>query len=153
MAAISSWALAVTLASAIPVAALAPTSDVARVCRQRAIEAHPTQPAGSKHGSAEAQRAYFRDCLSKMDAGPLRLSEAQKSNVLRILGPQGASTLGLSAVSVGGEVPRGAQIKNFPSEVTRLVPELAPYRYFAVENVIAVVRPSSAQVVALIEGR
>jgi hypothetical protein len=88
-----------------------------------------------------------------MDAGPLSLSEAQKSTVLRILGPQGGSTLGLSAVSVGGQVPRGAEIKNFPSEITRLVPELAPYRYFAVENMIAVVRPSSAQVVALIESR
>jgi hypothetical protein len=151
MAGFSSLMVLVALASVTP--ALAPTSDVAKACRLRAIEAHPTQPAGSAHGSAQAQREYFRNCLSQMDARPLALGDSQRTDVLRALGPQGSSTLGLSAVSVGSQVPRGVEIKNFPRELTRRMPELAPYRYFAVENMIAVVRPSTSQVIMLIDGR
>ena len=55
----------VGLASTAPVAAAAPSADVARKCRQLAILAHPTQPAGSAQGSAQAQRSYFQDCVVK----------------------------------------------------------------------------------------
>jgi Protein of unknown function (DUF1236) len=151
MATLSSWAVLFTLATAAPVWALAPTSDVAKACRQRAVEAHPTQLAGSKHGSAEFQIAYFRNCLSKMDEGPLLLSDAQKSTVLRILGTPRTSALGLGTVSVGAEVPHSIEVKNFPSDLTKRVPELAPYRYFPMQDRIAVVRPSSSQVIMLID--
>jgi hypothetical protein len=33
----------------------------------------------------------------------------------------------------------------FPRELLQLVPEMAPYRYFTVEGIIAVVRPSSCE--------
>jgi hypothetical protein len=39
------------------------TAELAKKCR--ALAAHPTQPAGSKHGTEQAQRNYFRDCVDK----------------------------------------------------------------------------------------
>ena len=54
---------------------------------------------------------------------------------------------------IGAKVPRNVEVRNFPKELLKRVPELAPYRYFSVEDMIAVVRPSSSQVIMLIEGR
>jgi hypothetical protein len=55
----------VGLVSTAPAMAAAPGADVARKCRQLAIQAHPTQPAGTTQGSAQAQRGYFQDCVAK----------------------------------------------------------------------------------------
>jgi hypothetical protein len=41
------------------------TAEVAKKCRAFAIKAHPPVVAGSKTGSEQAQRAYFRDCVAK----------------------------------------------------------------------------------------
>jgi hypothetical protein len=60
-------------------AAMAPAAEpasaldaaLARKCREMAIAAHPTQPAGSSSGHAAAQREYFNKCVAnegKMDA-------------------------------------------------------------------------------------
>ena len=57
------WIVGLTVTA--PVMAAAPTADVARKCRQLAILTHPTQPAGSPQGSAQAQRKYFQDCVAK----------------------------------------------------------------------------------------
>jgi Transglycosylase SLT domain len=46
--------------------AAAPSAEIAKLCRQRAIKAHPTQPPGSKQGHAQAQRDSFRDCVATM---------------------------------------------------------------------------------------
>ncbi len=45
--------------------ACALTAEVAKKCRALAIKAHPPVVAGSKIGSEQAQRAYFRDCVTK----------------------------------------------------------------------------------------
>jgi hypothetical protein len=42
-----------------------PSAELAKKCRALAIKAHPTQPAGSKKGSEQAQRDYFRECVAK----------------------------------------------------------------------------------------
>ena len=46
---------------------------LAKICREKAIEAHPTKPAGSSSGHAKAQREYYNQCIAnegKMDPGP-----------------------------------------------------------------------------------
>jgi hypothetical protein len=40
------------------------TAELAKKCRELAIKAHPTQPAGSK-GYEQAQRDYFKLCVQK----------------------------------------------------------------------------------------
>jgi hypothetical protein len=41
------------------------SADLAKKCRELAIKAHPTQPAGTKSGAEQAQRDYFRQCIDK----------------------------------------------------------------------------------------
>jgi hypothetical protein len=41
------------------------SAELAKKCRGLAIKAHPTEPAGRKTGSVQAQRDYFRDCVAK----------------------------------------------------------------------------------------
>ena len=41
------------------------SAELAKKCRELAIKAHPTQPAGSKTGAEQAQRDYFRECIAK----------------------------------------------------------------------------------------
>ena len=57
-------AAAVTMAA--PALAAAPSEEVARLCRQQALEAYPTPRIGTMHGVATAQREFFRDCVAKM---------------------------------------------------------------------------------------
>lgn len=40
------------------------SAQLAKACRVLAIKAHPTQRAGSKTGSAQAQRDYFQGCVA-----------------------------------------------------------------------------------------
>jgi hypothetical protein len=55
----------VALLSLAAPARTAPTAEVAKMCREQAIKAHPTKPAGSRSGYEQAQRDYFRDCVEK----------------------------------------------------------------------------------------
>ena len=41
------------------------TAELAKTCRELAIKAHPTEVAGSKAASAQAQREYFKECVAK----------------------------------------------------------------------------------------
>lgn len=38
--------------------------ELAKTCRDQAIKAHPTQPAGGDSGYAVAQREVFKNCIS-----------------------------------------------------------------------------------------
>ena len=42
-----------------------PTAELAKKCRDLAIKAYPPVIAGSAHGDASSQRAYFAACLKK----------------------------------------------------------------------------------------
>jgi hypothetical protein len=59
----------VTLSIVAPAPLAALSAEDARVCRELAIKAHPTQLAGSVQGSAQAQRTYFQDCIAKRQSG------------------------------------------------------------------------------------
>lgn len=64
-------AVAALCAAAAPVSALDPV--LAKMCREKALEAHPYKPAGSSGGSAQAQRNYYNECIAKggkMDPEP-----------------------------------------------------------------------------------
>lgn len=143
----------VTLAGGASVWAAAPSAHVAKMCRQQAIEAHPAKPPGAEQGSAQAQRDYFRDCVWKMQQQELVLTAEERSTILRNVQPRGGSTLALGAVSEGADVPRGVNPKAFPNAVVELLPKMAAYRYFTVENIIAIVNPGLSKVVLVIEDR
>ena len=41
------------------------SAEQAKKCRALAIKVYPTQRAGTRSGNEEAQRNYFRDCITK----------------------------------------------------------------------------------------
>jgi len=67
--------IAVALAGSTLLAETAPTAhsnrtapisaELAKTCRALAIKAHPTQPAGSRTASGQAQQDYFQECVAK----------------------------------------------------------------------------------------
>jgi len=57
---------AAALATVEPALAQAPSGSIAKICREKAIAAHPTPKVGSSQGAATQQRDYFRDCVAKM---------------------------------------------------------------------------------------
>jgi hypothetical protein len=57
--------LGVTAIALMAVPAQAITADLAKKCREMAIKAHPTMPAGSPSGYAAAQRGFFNECVAK----------------------------------------------------------------------------------------
>ena len=67
--------IAVALAGSTLLAETAPTAhsnrtgpisaELAKTCRALAVKAHPTQPAGSRIASGQAQRNYFQECVAK----------------------------------------------------------------------------------------
>lgn len=68
--------------------AFAISVDLAKKCRDMAIKAHPFDVAGSKTGSAAAERSYFKECVAKggnmpdtqQDSGATGKSEAAPAN-------------------------------------------------------------------------
>jgi hypothetical protein len=58
----------VTLPGVTPAWSAPPSAENARACREQAIKSHPTQLAGSAHGSAQAQRAFFQNCMAQLQA-------------------------------------------------------------------------------------
>ena len=67
------FALALGAQFLFPGTASALDPALAKICREKAIEAHPTKPAGSSSGHAKAQREYYNQCIAnegKMDPEP-----------------------------------------------------------------------------------
>jgi hypothetical protein len=69
--------LAVILSISAPASAI--TVDLANKCRQMALKAHPPKLPGTKAGTAQAERDFFRACISNNGAMPD--SGTQKSTV------------------------------------------------------------------------
>jgi hypothetical protein len=64
-----------------PATALDPV--LAKICREKAIEAYPTKPAGSPTGHAQAQRDFYNKCIAnggKMDSEPQPDAAAKDGN-------------------------------------------------------------------------
>lgn len=54
------------VAPASSICAQSITADLAKVCREQAIKAHPTPTAGTKsNGVEKAQRNFFQACVTK----------------------------------------------------------------------------------------
>src|SRR5580700_3458060 len=103
-----------TLAGSVPALAAQETAQVARMCRQLAMEAHPTAKPGLERDIAQAQREYFQDCVAQMQQDRLLLTGEERSLILRNVPRRGGSTLALGALSEGAEVPRGVALMDFP---------------------------------------
>jgi hypothetical protein len=80
----------------------------------------------------------------------LTLTDQERSIIFVKVRMRGGSTLGLASLSEGSSVPHGVTLANFPQAVLRQVPKLAAYRYFTLEDVIAVVDPSTMHVIAVL---
>jgi hypothetical protein len=50
--------------------AFAITAELANTCRAMALKAYPRKLAGSKKGTSEAERNYFRDCVARGGTAP-----------------------------------------------------------------------------------
>lgn len=86
-------------------------------------------PRGSRLTLAAPARVYLRDHIDR-----------------------GASIrLGIGAISVGMDVPQGVSLLPIPTVVVDRYPELEDYRYFVYEDDIAIVDPSSGEVVLIVE--
>lgn len=83
----------------------------------------------------------------------LTLSDEQRTTILRNVDIRNSKRLGIGSVSVGVDVPRSAELVEFPSVVVERVPEVREYRYFVHEDDIAVVNPRDSKVVLVIEGK
>ena len=83
----------------------------------------------------------------------LTLSEEEKTIILREVGMDGGSTMGLGALTEGATVPRDVQVRPFPDTVVRQVPKVQDYKYVAAENRVAIVDPQGSKVQLVIESR
>jgi len=81
----------------------------------------------------------------------LVLTEEQRAIIANNVRQFGGSTLGLGALAEGADVPRGVALASFPKRVVDFLPQMGAYRYFALENVIAIVDPRSLKVLLVIE--
>lgn len=58
-------AVATALAVSMPEPTSAITVELAKKCRDLAIKSHPPAVAGSRTGTAEAEREFYRACVAK----------------------------------------------------------------------------------------
>jgi len=49
----------------IPTVALAVTAELAKKCRALTVKAYPPQPAGTRTGTAQAERNFFQNCVAQ----------------------------------------------------------------------------------------
>jgi hypothetical protein len=61
----STLVLGAVLVGPFTTGASAISVELAKTCREMAIKAYPTKPAGSTTGSAKAQREFYQNCLAK----------------------------------------------------------------------------------------
>jgi outer membrane protein OmpA-like peptidoglycan-associated protein len=91
------------------------------------------------------------DALPAPAPAALDLSEDDRAFIAENLNYATEPGLGIGGISEGMRVPGGARLRSFPSIIRDRLPALATYRYFVSENEIAVVDPTRAEVVAVIE--
>ena len=91
------------------------------------------------------------DALPAPAPAALDLSEDDRAFIAENLNYATEPGLGIGGISEGIRVPGGARLRSFPSIIRDRLPALATYRYFVSENEIAVVDPTRAEVVAVIE--
>jgi hypothetical protein len=83
----------------------------------------------------------------------LVLTEEERLAILQEVDMSGGSTMALGALSEGAEVPRGVQVRVFPSTIVQKVPKVKDYKFFTAENRLAIVDPQGSKVQLVIEQR
>jgi len=83
----------------------------------------------------------------------LVLTEEERLAILEEVDMSGGSTLGLGALTEGTEVPRGVQVRAFPTTIVQKVPKVKDYKFFTTENRVAIVDPQGSRVSLVIEQR
>jgi hypothetical protein len=83
----------------------------------------------------------------------LVLTEEERLAILHEVDMSGGSTLGLGALTEGAEVPRGVQVRAFPTTIVQKVPKVKDYKFFTTENRVAIVDPQGSKVTLVIEQR
>ena len=72
---------------------------------------------------------------------------------MREVAMRGGSTLALGGLTEGSDVPREVEVRVFSNVVINQVPKLGDFKYFTVENRIAIVDPQKNKVQLIIEDR
>jgi Protein of unknown function (DUF1236) len=92
---------------------------------------------------------------TREDRGTARLvlTEDEKRVVLDEVDMSGGSTLALGSLNEGAEVPRGVEVRTFPTAIVEKVPKLKRFKYFTVENRLAVVDSQGAKVQLVIDAK
>jgi hypothetical protein len=87
--------------------------------------------------------------------GPARLvlTDEERLVILSEVDMSDGSTLALGSLSEGAEVPRGVQVRAFPSTIVQKVPKVKDYKFFTAENRLAIVDPQGSKVQLVIEQR
>lgn len=63
----------------------------------------------------------------------------------------GNSTMGLGALTEGGNVPSGMKTQKFSDTVTTKVPKLKTYSYFTADNKVAIVEPNGGKIAVVLD--
>jgi Protein of unknown function (DUF1236) len=85
--------------------------------------------------------------------GTLVLTEEERLAILQEVDMSGGSTMALGSLTEGAEVPRGVQVRVFPSTIVQKVPKVKDYKFFTTENRVAIVDPQGSKVQLVIEQR
>jgi hypothetical protein len=83
----------------------------------------------------------------------LSLSDEQRMFILRNVDMKADSRLGIGGISVGVEVPRSSEVREFPAAVVTQLPDVRSYRYVVIENQLGIVDPDTSKVVLVLEAR
>ena len=83
---------------------------------------------------------------------PLALSDDDRAFIVENVDFASEPRLAIGGISEGMRVPGGARLRSFPSAIRERIPVLEAYRFFVAENQVVIVDPSSAQIIAVLEG-
>ena len=83
---------------------------------------------------------------------PLALSDDDRALIVENVDFASEPRLAIGGISEGMRVPGGARLRSFPSAIRERIPVLEAYRFFVAENQVVIVDPSSAQIIAVLEG-
>jgi len=83
----------------------------------------------------------------------LDLNDDERDFILQNVDLSGEPRLGIGEISEGMRIPGGARLRSFPSVIRDRIPALDAFRYFVAENQIAIVDPTSATVVTIVDGK
>ena len=86
-------------------------------------------------------------------SGTLMLTAGEKHIIIENVEMRGGSTLALGSLSEGSPVPREARLQAFPDVVVEKIPKLRGYRFFTVENHIAIADDQGGKVALVIDAK